>query len=525
MGGHGLNVLLMTPPRFARRFLSANELTKIGGNVPPLVLPVLAATLPAHHRVRILDGNIETPNMKAFRAMIEDADVIGINCTSGALALNAEICVRVIRALRPDVPIVVGGHHATAQYREWLQRGATVAVLHEGERTFPELIRCLEEGTELANVAGIAFLEGGEIVETEPRQLLENLDESPIPRWDLFDLDRYRIFYAPRARTAVVEESRGCTGTCSFCMATRMWHYRQRYKSIPRILDELRLLRGLGVESIEFAGDGLGNPPEFYRELFRQMVKRDLRFHWGSFMRTDAILEQPDLAEWAARSGCVTLFVGYESPDPGLIDSWGKRNRVPTPVAAYDEVYARLDAAGIHVVGFYISGHPDEPVESVEARLEQHSRWCDIVLLNELRVIKGTADYKRYRRDELLAKDTFYHDPRIPSLSLGRESADRARSIFNRWILTRYPARMLSRKKATRRFFRHMYGFLLRDAMRATPDSLQDFVRLGSTEADPSEMVQQMVGKYLSPRFVGGLLAQAGVPAGQRASLLQSGYA
>jgi len=341
---------------------------------------------------------------------------------------------------------------------------------------------------------------------------MENLDESPLPRWDLLALEPYDLFYGRRALTAVVEESRGCGGKCSFCMATRMWGYRMRHKSVGRIIDELRILAEMGVRKLQFAGDGFGDPPEFYEELFQEMVKRDLRFHWTSFMRTDSVLANPKMVELAAASGCVGVFVGYESPDPKLVESWGKSQTVPTAIEDYDEVYDILDRNGIFVIGFYISGHPDESLADVPGRLAQHSRWCDIILINELRVIKGTSDYHHYKRTGQLAKGTFYHDPRIPFIEAGRASADLARKIFNRWMLLKYPFGIFSRKRSARQFFANMYLTIFRELLKATPGTVRDFLALCFSRKPAARLEQEIVEKYVGGAYIERLVRKAGGP-------------
>ena len=508
-----MKILLLTPQRFVRRFLAANELTKIGGDVPPVGLLVLAGALDPRHRVTVLDGNVRTRSPKELRRHIEDADLVGINCTSAAIALNAELTLRFVKAVSPGVPVVMGGHHPTGQYAGWLARGADYIIPSEAEKTFPELVEALEAGKGPAAVAGLIFSRDGAVVRTAARPLLACLDESPKPRWDLVDLADYNLFYGPRGATGVVEESRGCNGRCSFCMASKMWSYTHRHKSVGRVLEELSELKRLGVKKVQFAGDGFGSPPDYYLELFREMVKRGLVFHWSAFMRTDAVLERPELADWAAKSGCRMVAVGYESPDPALIDAWKKSEKVPTPVEKYDQVYRTLDAAGIFVAGFYISGHPGEDPARVAANLELHSRWCDLTLINELRVIKGTPDYHAYKKEGLISKSTFYHDPRIVFLDKGRAAADAARNIFNGWMLRRYPLRMFARKAATRAFFRHMYGFLLREALRVRPQSLWDFLVMSFSKAPSAEVQRAVIDKYLTGGFMERLVRRSGLAA------------
>jgi len=69
---------------------------------------------------------------------------------------------------------------------------ATICVIGEGEETIVELLAALEQGKRLHGVAGIAFRNGDEIVRTPRRKRMANLDDLPLPAWDLFPMEEYR---------------------------------------------------------------------------------------------------------------------------------------------------------------------------------------------------------------------------------------------------------------------------------------------------------------------------------------------
>jgi len=76
---------------------------------------------------------------------VAEADAMGITCSASSLSLNAEITLRLVRRLRPGIPVMLGGHHPSFYGPEWLERGATVVVHGEGELTMAEVLERIEK--------------------------------------------------------------------------------------------------------------------------------------------------------------------------------------------------------------------------------------------------------------------------------------------------------------------------------------------------------------------------------------------
>ncbi|MEI7527649.1 MAG: radical SAM protein [Elusimicrobiota bacterium] len=506
-----MNLLLTTPLRAVPRFMSANDFPMVWGPHPPVTLAQLAAMAGPSWKVRILDPIASGIDLKEFGRWVAEADAVGITCSASQLALNAEITVRLVRRLRPGVPIIMGGHHPTFYPGEWLARGASVIVHGEGERTMAELLECMEKKRGFHGVNGISFAEGGKIVRTPARELVPDLDSLPFPRWDLMDLGCYRQFTRRRGLTVSLETSRGCTNSCSFCLATRMWDGRQRYRAIPRVLDDLKKLAAMGADQLLFVGDGFGNPPEYHMELACAMIKAGIDMHWMSFMRVDSIIKEPALPELLARSGCKSVFVGFESPSQQMLSRWGKGPDGSAEVSTYPEIFRLLDRAGILVFGFLLVGHPGERVEDIPETMRLHQQWCDIPLVNALQPMKGTPDYDDYEQRGLLAKDMFYHDVRIPSLKGAEKNVPRAMQLFMRQLLFRLPFQAFSGKESKRLFVRHMYRFLLKEFAALTLDGLKDYLALLNFKGVPPAGLQDaLVRKHTSEERMAALARRAG---------------
>src|SRR5258707_437669 len=91
------------------------------------------------------------------------------------------------RLMRPYPPL---GILYLAAYLD--EHGADVIVVGEGEETMHALVGAWSDGGDLAGIPGIVFRDGeGRVVRTEPRPLLKNLDDLPMPKRDALELRPY----------------------------------------------------------------------------------------------------------------------------------------------------------------------------------------------------------------------------------------------------------------------------------------------------------------------------------------------
>jgi anaerobic magnesium-protoporphyrin IX monomethyl ester cyclase len=503
-----MNLVLTSPLRLVSRFMSANDFPMVWGPNPPLTLSLLAAMAGPRWKPWIFDAMVTPLDMAEFGQRVKEADAIGITCSASTLALNTEMTLRVIRRLRPDVPVFMGGHHPTYYPEEWLARGATAIVRGEGEHTFAEALERIADKKDLSGVKGLTWLNGGKVVSEPDRELIQDLDTLPFPRWDLMDLRGYGQFTRRPGLTVSVESSRGCTNSCSFCLASRMWSNKQRYQSIPRVVGDLKKLAAMGATQMGFSGDGFGNPPDYHLELAREMTKAGLDMDWVSFMRVDSLLKEPRLAEAIGRAGCKAVFIGFESPRQDLLKKWNKGPDGCTEASTYPEVYRMLDKQGILVFGFMVVGHPEEKPEELEEIFRLHEQWCDVPLPNIIQPMKGTPDYEMYAEQGLLAKDMFYHDVRIPSLNAAQKNGEEAMRIYMRHTLFKYPWNLLSAKKTKRQFFRQLYRFTAGEIFAATREGFEDYKLMVKTPGlTPAEIQDRFTAKYLDPARLDAIAA------------------
>ncbi len=201
------------------------DLSQAGSFDPPFGLCHLAAvTREKDYKTTIIDSSaLQLTNEETAKLILDiTPDYVGITTTTIAIFNAAEIARRVKEA-NNKIIIIIGGAHATANAIETMKRFGSFdyCVLGEGENTVLELFNKLENNESLASVKGIAYREGNEIRITEKRELIRNLDEYPLPAFDILPkLSKYYRIPTQSIRklpAVSLMTERGCPGQCTFC--------------------------------------------------------------------------------------------------------------------------------------------------------------------------------------------------------------------------------------------------------------------------------------------------------------------
>ena len=144
--------------------------------------------------IEVLDINAHRYSPEEVEEIIakSDADVFGIG---GIITVYGYIkkTIEIIKKYHPTKIVIGGGSSATSIPKTFLERTkADIAVIGEGEATFPELLHVLENGDDLSGVQGIWYKsKSGDIQINLPRPGIKNLDDIPFPAWDLFPMEIY----------------------------------------------------------------------------------------------------------------------------------------------------------------------------------------------------------------------------------------------------------------------------------------------------------------------------------------------
>jgi len=341
--------------------------------VPPLGLLYVAGALErAGHRVEILDGEVEQISMAeaAREAMSRKPDLIGTGATSVDFHL-AEKFAREVKS-RSDIPVVLGGPHATVLPEEVLSKSPwfNFLVRGEGEETVVELAELLGRGAgehrrkgergRLESILGLSYRMNGQVFHNPERPLLPFREGHPWPARNLLKHDTYR-FPVPRKgmrRMTVVQAARGCPYGCIYCY--KMFGTKTRQRPVGDVLNELEyVVSELGCEWVTFVDDTFTlNPPRVI-ELCEGILERKLRFNWLCLARADTVTRPIVQAMKAA--GCTMISIGVESGNDSILKAIGKDETRED----FKNAFAILREERMEARGSFILGLPGETVETL----------------------------------------------------------------------------------------------------------------------------------------------------------------
>jgi radical SAM superfamily enzyme YgiQ (UPF0313 family) len=307
-----MNILLLRP-------VPGNERFGLGPffRIEPLGMEYIAAALEADgHRVTLADLRF-SPSLERQMRLTRPA-LVGIAAmhaleTDDVLALAGRV-----RALSPEVPIIVGGHTAAVYPGPFLSRDVSAVVLDDGELAMPRLCAALEGGLPLTTVPGLALPdgEGGEIRTGGETGTLA-LDDVPLPARQ--HVAAWRRQYACLAHRPVwlVETARGCPFRCSFCSIWQLHARAVRERSIESVCRDFAAVG----DHIFVADDLFWHHPSRSLALAHELVRRGIRKQWILVQsRVDLVARHPELLEaWRSVAREFDIFFGLEAAtDEGL---------------------------------------------------------------------------------------------------------------------------------------------------------------------------------------------------------------
>jgi radical SAM superfamily enzyme YgiQ (UPF0313 family) len=261
-------------------------------------------------------------------------------------------------------PVVLGGALATFSYGDVLNNlDVDVCVLGEGEKTFLDCARVFQFNQDLNGAKGIAFLNNDEVVVTEPREYIDNLDDIPFPKFELFNMESYLSNCSVYSKYGIynhlpainIVTGRGCPYNCNFCSKI---FKGARYRSTENVIEELNFLkRSYGIKGVFFNDELVLSSKQRGMELCEKIASLDLI--WNCQGRINTV--DKDLLKYMKEAGCVSVGYGIESGSQRILDSMNKRQTIEQIV---DTLNNTVDV-GIEPIPQWMFGYPGEDYQSV----------------------------------------------------------------------------------------------------------------------------------------------------------------
>ena len=350
-----MNILLVYP-RF--QYQAFGELQE-----PLGILSVAASLRAAGFSIELCDLTL-AKSLEILEAPLARAEAVGLSCTTALFGKALNILER-IRSLRPELPVVLGGPHATACPEESLAKGFDALVIGEGEVTAVELFRCLIVKGDPAGMAGVAVLRSGKVVSGPARPFIPDLDSLPFPARDLVDYAGYKQNNLIHVGLFV---SRGCPFCCSFCkpMQDKIFGTKVRGRSPENVVREMLQAKELiGLGPFLFRDDTLPMLGcRWFEGLGQAMASAGLSgSRWSCQSRVDLITRE--LLTVMKQAGCQGIAFGVESGSQRVLDFYQKKIKVEDTIRAFDLCHE----FGIGTHAFMMLGAPIETREDLAATI------------------------------------------------------------------------------------------------------------------------------------------------------------
>ncbi len=337
------------------RWPSGSLWSKVVFRFPYLSLTALAALSPPDVQIRIFDENVDE--------LIREPgpDLVGISLMTPLAPRGYEIADDYRRR---GIPVVLGGIHATMMPEE-AARHADAVVIGEAEDLWAVILRDARNN------------------KLEPvyrSERLPSLQALPIPRREL--LHRKAYFFINTLQT-----TRGCPFDCEFCSVTQFFGNTYRMRPVEEIEREIRSLEG---RFVFFVDDNIVGDRKYAAELFRRLIP--YRLKWAS-QSAVTLAKDPPLLDLARTSGCMGLFIGFESLSQETLKDMGKSFNV---VQTYRERIQRIHDYGIGIQGSFIFGNDSDTPEIFDdvVRFTEETR-LDAALFSILTPFPGTRLYRK----------------------------------------------------------------------------------------------------------------------------------
>jgi radical SAM superfamily enzyme YgiQ (UPF0313 family) len=348
--------------------------------LPVLGLLKVAALTPPGWEVQIIDEKVEPLDPGI------EADLAGLT----AMTTTAPRAYRIADDLqRRGIPVVMGGMHVSALPDEARQHCRSV-VVGEAEGLWARVLADFDR----QSLQPIYRHEQG----------LPSLGGLPAPNWDLYRHKRYLPVH-------FVETTRGCPLDCEFCSVTTAFggHYRNR--PAEEVIAELRRLRPFGglltlKNCVFFVDDNIASNRGYARELLSRLAEFKLKWFSHASMN---IAKDDELLRLCQRSGCVGLFIGFETFSAANLRAIGKRTNHPEE---YREVVRRIHDHGIGIDASFVFGLDGDDAGVFDRTLEFVSETkIEVCYYSILTPYPGTRLHQRLTQEgRILTTDWSLYD-------------------------------------------------------------------------------------------------------------------
>ena len=335
----------------------------------PMSLLAIASVLEGEHAYEIVDGNlladpvghiIEIGRRRKLTA-------VGFTVMPGPQLNHAVPDARRLKTALPEVPIVWGGYFPSQHDDVILKESYVDFCIHsQGEQTFLELVRTLDQGGSFASILGLSYRENGQIRRNPHRPLIP-LDDLPDWPYHRVPMERYFHKHYLGNWVGTHHSSYGCPFACNFCAVVGMVSKRWLPQSPARLERILRFQKeAYGADAIQFHDMDFFVSEARTAEFAERITGLDLT--WWALGRVDELMRYSD-ATWKKMkaSGLKMVFSGAESGSDEVLKRMNKGGKAKANLTL--ELAQRMKAYDIVPEFSFVLGNPPDPIADIQTTI------------------------------------------------------------------------------------------------------------------------------------------------------------
>jgi radical SAM superfamily enzyme YgiQ (UPF0313 family) len=353
----------------------------------------------------IHDGMLHRTSPLEFRKIVKSyqPDVVGITAQATPAIYDVYTTAQDVKEIDPSIHIVLGGAHATFLDTDILNDCPAVdfVIRGEGEMAMIDLLRGIEKG-ELNQVKSLTYRENGTIIRNPLRKPISDLDELPLPAYDLLNLEEY---FKENVRLATIVSSRGCPFRCRFCSSSRVSGKKWRGRSAENVVSEIKfLVEKYNITDFEFLDDLFTYDPKRVERICELLKHSHLNIGWTCSVRADIITANPNLLKIMKDAGCRSVYMGVESGSSKILTEMKKGITISQIYQASN----LIKSVGLGSVYSFILGYPGENEKDLNTTISFACRLDpDFAQFTICTPYPGTPLFEEAKRSGLITSDSW----------------------------------------------------------------------------------------------------------------------
>ncbi len=312
--------------------------------------------------------------------------------------------LRILKEAMPNIKTVAGGLWYSGDYDRQMRLNPTIdyIMIGEAELTMEDLINNLKSAQPKneREIPGLVSRDAGKNIVVGPhRDLIPDLNDLPMPAYDLFPMDKYvgHTYWKPFAELMT---SRGCPGKCHFCYEWALYDSRTATKDFTswrglkgkRIVDELEILeKQYGITTVVFQDDAFNTDTQAMIEFCEEKLKRGNKIKWVCLGRADQWISQHEIIPLMRKAGLFLALTGVEVEDDMSLAKTGKGvtiDQIKRTVQLFRQ--NNIGSVGTVLIGLK---------EDTEAKIKERLRVADeidpdIFALDYLTPVPNSPDWR-----------------------------------------------------------------------------------------------------------------------------------